>query len=296
MAKKIALVMAFAALLASCATTRNAGKNSSSVVEKAEVKQLNLGEVAVYDFGKIKVHAYNSKDPLGDVCYAFESDTSVVILESSAFKEYVKEWANYINSLGKPLAGSIMAYHATGGSTYNAPVPYATQNALDAWKSAATNTRADNFAARFNAEIEAESPSQINLVKFGETKTIGDMKFTFLDAGDNGFSVVLPEINVIYRHSLAANSHTAVRSLADLDVQLKTMQDYQKRGYVLILTSHSMPLEQNVVAEKIEYFKKIKSIAESCKTKEDFIAQAKDAFPNYGGENNLERSGTALYQ
>ena len=52
-------------------------------------KKLAIGEVTVYDFGKIKLHAYKTNDALGDVCYLVENEKNIVILESAAFTEVV---------------------------------------------------------------------------------------------------------------------------------------------------------------------------------------------------------------
>lgn len=295
MVKKISFAVVFIMLLGSLAMAKNV-YNNESIVENATTKSLGLGEVTIYDFGNIKLHSYKSNDPLGDVSYAFESDSAIVILESAAFKPQIREWANYLNSLGKSLEGSIMAYHAVGGSTYNLPIPYATQNALDTWKASSTGERATRFAARFGNDLDTDTPTQINLVKFGETKTIGAMQFKFIDVGDSAFNVEVPQINVIYRHSFAPNSHTAVRSIKHLDDELKTLRQYKKKGYVLILSSHSVPVDQNAVAQKISYFNTIKSLAKKCKTKDEFLTQAKDAFPDYAGESDLERTANALYQ
>lgn len=83
---------------------------------------LATGSVQVYDFGENRLHAYVSGDALGDVCYAVESPTGVVLLESTAFTAGNDAWKAYVDTLGKPVAGKLMAYHPTA-RTRTAPKP-----------------------------------------------------------------------------------------------------------------------------------------------------------------------------
>ena len=67
-------------------------------------KKLDLGIVTVYDFGDVKLHSYNTNDPLADEFYLFESNQGLVLLESGAMKSNVAEFNEYIKSLKKPLS------------------------------------------------------------------------------------------------------------------------------------------------------------------------------------------------
>lgn len=96
-------------------------------------KKIALGEVTIYNFGKIKLHAYKTNDALGDECYLLENEKNVVLLESAAFKDAVQEWSTYAKSLNKPVAGALLAYHPNGYEEYGNINVYATKNAFQNW-------------------------------------------------------------------------------------------------------------------------------------------------------------------
>lgn len=204
------------------------------------VKNLKLGMVAVYDFGKIKIHAYQSKDPLGDETYVLETNKDLVLLESTAFKANNKEWAQYIKSLKKPVAGALMAYHPNGAEGYGTKV-YATENALENWqKGGSIYSLTDNFNKGFGKTVVAEKlPAKANLVKEGQYVEIGGIVFHILPAGDAAYSVELPQINVVYRHMMGSHTHNILTSVAHIDAEIAAMKQYQTAGYVLVLTGHS---------------------------------------------------------
>ena len=66
-------------------------------------------------------------------------------------------------------------------------------------------------------------------------------------------------------------------------------------GYELILTSHHTPEKPEALDEKIAYLEKTKEILSASRTKEDFVAAMKKAFPDYQGEGYLEMSAANLY-
>ncbi len=52
-----------------------------------ELKQIKLqkGEIELYDFGEIKLHAYKTNDPLADEVFIVEKNGKVVVIESPCF-------------------------------------------------------------------------------------------------------------------------------------------------------------------------------------------------------------------
>ena len=80
---------------------------SAYQAQAASTVKLAKGEVTVYDFGKIKLHAYKTNDLLSDECYVLEGKDGLVLLESTAFKENVQELNNYMKSLKKASAGHV---------------------------------------------------------------------------------------------------------------------------------------------------------------------------------------------
>lgn len=72
-----------------------------------ENKKINLdkGYVLVYDFGKVRVHDYNTADYIDDQVILLEKNKKVVAIESPAFYDNNKKLEKYIESLGVKLDG-----------------------------------------------------------------------------------------------------------------------------------------------------------------------------------------------
>ena len=55
-------------------------------------QRLAKGTVTIYDYGQIKLHAYQTGDALSDECYVFETKQGLVLLESTILtSHYVPE-------------------------------------------------------------------------------------------------------------------------------------------------------------------------------------------------------------
>ena len=98
-------------------------KNTFSTVK------LEKGEMNIYDFGTIKLHAYKTNDFISDEVFIVEKNGKAVIIESPCFFDNIKELTEYLNDV--KVEGMLIAYHGAG-ATFLPEVPkYATQNAKD---------------------------------------------------------------------------------------------------------------------------------------------------------------------
>ena len=200
------------------AVTRTATKVAQPLLSQVK---LNLGEVTVYDYGTLKLHAYKSNDVLSDECYVVEGKDGLVLLESSAFKDNVRELNQYIKSLKKPLEGMFLSYHPNGYTVYaNAPI-YATNEALASWNDnggvAALTT---NFVKAFGDAVDTNLPAKATPVKVGETVTVAGVDFKILATPDEDYSVEIPAIHAIYRHMLGSKVHSILPNLDYMDRNL----------------------------------------------------------------------------
>ena len=62
------------------------------------------------------------------------------------------------------------------------------------------------------------------------------------------------------------------------------------------MTSHHAPERPEALDKKIAYLERTLEILSASKTKEDFVAAMKQAFPDYQGEAYLEMSAANLYK
>lgn len=256
-------------------------------------KPLSSGSVTVYDYGTVKLHAYNTGDALGNTCYIVEGKDALVGIEMPAFTENLDAWQTYAASLGKPLNDVFVDAHPTGASYLAGKNIYGTQGAKDSIAGGSTKATVDSLIPSFGTAIHADL-AMIDHVVSGGTVTVGGIQFNIVDEGDT-YSIEIPSMNLIYTHMLGGNSHSILTSTAHMDTMLNTLRGYQQKGYDYILSSHSMPETQDAVSAKITYVQKAKELAASCKTGEEFTAAMKAAFPGYAGENYLDMTAGYLY-
>ena len=58
--------------------------------------RLSKGEMHIYDFGAVKLHAYRTNDPICDEVFVLEKNGKAVIIESPCFFDNNSELAEYV--------------------------------------------------------------------------------------------------------------------------------------------------------------------------------------------------------
>lgn len=107
-------------------------------------RKLAKGEMNVYDFGGVKLHAYKTNDFIVDEVFIIEKNGKAVIVESPCFFDNIKELTEYLRDV--EIEGMLVAYHGAG-ATFLPEVPkYATQNAATFSKNGGGKALIDNFA------------------------------------------------------------------------------------------------------------------------------------------------------
>lgn len=71
-----------------------------------ENSRLNLkkGFVEVFNFGDIKLHAYQTNDLMYDECFILENESNLLLVEFPAFHSNLGEFEEYIKGLNKTVA------------------------------------------------------------------------------------------------------------------------------------------------------------------------------------------------
>jgi hypothetical protein len=284
-------VAAFA--LAACASI----DSSNSAALTPETKQLGIGTVNVYSFGSYKLHAYNSKDPLGNNCYLIETEKELVGIELLAFKDTVKEYADYVKSLQKPLNALLVSAHPNGGDYFPGIKVYGTAGVLEAEQSGSiyylTNNPDSGFVKIFGNAFDPNFAMVTDVITPGAI-TIAGIQFVVSENGD-GMNVEIPAINCVYTHMFGSDVHNILPGVGAIDGIIGMAKDFQAKNYNLILSGHYPEEKIEAAAAKIAYLEKTKILVSSSKTKTSFIDAMKAAFPNYRGENYLEMSAGMLF-
>lgn len=249
-----------------------------------ETVKLTKGEVNVYDFGTVKLHAYKTNDFIDDEVFVVEKNSKAVIIESPCFFDNNKEFSEYLNGL--EVAGMLIAYHGAG-ATFMPNVPkYATKNAVEYSENGGGKGLITNFTNTFG-DIFDNSVHQItNTIEEGKI-TIGGIDFVIKQTSE-AFDIEIPEINAVYTHMLGHDCHSIVAGTDHADAIIHQLGDYIKKGYDLILTSHYTPEDLKDAQTKIDYIENLKKIAEKCGNADDFKKEVEKEYPNYSGENYLD--------
>jgi hypothetical protein len=291
--KKAAILTAIAALLTiSCGTTNGENTVFSEFLPETEV--LDAGVMEIYDFGKVLLHAYQTNDPMKDECFILETDHELISIETPAFSRNIREYADYITALGKPLNHLIMVNHGNGGKVLNAKHVYTTAKTRAAFQEGgAIKAMIDNFVKVFGPEFDHDIPVVTDILAAGPV-TIGGVAFNVVETKE-GFDLEIPIINAVYTHMAGARTHNIFNNTAQVEDMLQKMKDFRTKRFALILTSHEVPEFYSAIHEKIRYLEQTQAIIASSGTRDEFIAAMKTAFPEYSGENYLEMSATALF-
>ncbi len=258
---------------------------------------ISVGNMKVYNFNDIKLHAYSTGDNMNDHCYLVETPEGLVLIESTAYKENVQAMSDYIKSLEKPLVAALLSYHPNGYKSYGDVKIYATENALKSWQeNGGVWNLTQSFIQALGDKVADDLPESAEIINEGDTLKLAGIDFKILHSSDGeDYDIEIPAINAIYRHMMGAKTHNILPAVPYIEAEIADLKNYQAKGYTMILTSHAAPDGQKTVAEKIEYLEKVLELAKSSSNKDEFINAVKAAFPDYAVDAYLEMSANALF-
>lgn len=253
--------------------------------------KLAKGEVNVYDFGAVKLHAYKTNDPISDEVFAAEKNGKAVMIEPPCFFDNCAELAEYLAP--SKVEGVLVAYHGAGGSFLPDVPKYATRNAAEYSESGGGKALIDNFASAFGDIFDGSVHKITDIIGEGKL-TLGGIDFIITQTAE-AFDVEIPEINAVYTHMLGHDCHSIIAGAAHADAVIAQLKGYIDRGYDLILTSHYTPEDLKDARTKIDYIENLKAIAAECGSAEKFKSRVRAEYPDYVGDNYLEMTAGFFY-
>lgn len=260
-------------------------KNTFTTVKLAK------GEMNVYDFGNIKLHAYKTNDFIDDETFIVEKNGKAVIIESPCFFDNNRELTEYLKDL--QVEGMLIAYHGAG-ATFLPDVPkYATQNAADYSENGGGKALIDNFTSAFGEIFDKSIHKITNVIGEGKV-TISGIDFEIKQTAE-AFDIAIPEINAVYTHMLGHDCHSIVAGTDHADGIIAELNNYIEKGYDLILTSHYTPEDLKDAQTKIGYLENLKRIATNCADADSFKAEVHKQYPAYSGQNYLDMTAGFFY-
>ncbi len=246
--------------------------------------RLAQGELHIYDFGGVKLHAYQTGDPLADEVFLVEKAGKFVAIESPCFTGSVGALNAYL--AGRDVAGVLVAYHGAGATFLPDAPKYATANAAEYARRGGGKALIGQFAAAFGSAFDSSVHPISHTLTQGEV-TIGGIRFVIHQTAE-AFDVEIPEINAVYTHMLGHDCHSIVAGSGHAEAMIAQLQDYIRSGYDLILTSHYTPEDLKDAEAKICYLEALKEIASSSADAESFKAAVRKQYPAYSGEHYLD--------
>lgn len=187
----------------------------------------------------------------------------------------------------------MISYHASGATFLKDTKKYATKHADDYGHSGGGKTLIDNFTSTFGDIFDNNIHTTTDFLENGSISIAG-IGFDIVDT-DEGFDIIIPQINSIYTHMLGHDCHSIVAGEKHADTLISILDGYLTNNFNLILTSHYTPEDLSDVKTKIEYLKTLKQIHKESKNAEDFKQNVINKFPNYSGLNYLDMTTNFFY-
>lgn len=253
--------------------------------------KLAKGEVAVYDFGEIKLHAYRTDDVMADEVFIVEKNGQAVVVESPCFFDNEAALSEYVKNMN--IAGMLVAYHAAGGKFLPEVKKYGTMTAKEYAENGGGKALIDGFTKAFGAAFDNSLHNITEILPAGKT-TIGGIDFVIVP-NDDAYTIEIPEINAVYTHMLGHDCHSIVGGSGHADAIVAELNGYINKGVTFILTSHYTPEDLKDARTKIDYINDLKKIAAECNTAEEFKQKVGDKYSDYGGANYLGMTASMFF-
>ena len=253
--------------------------------------KLNKGEMNIYDFGGVKLHAYKTNDLIDDEVFVVEKNGKAVIIESPCFFDNIRELEEYLSDV--EVEGMLIAYHGAGASFLPQVPRYATQNAVEYSANGGGKALIDNFTKAFGDIFDKSVHKITDVIKEGKV-TIGGIDFVIKQTAE-AFDIQIPEINAVYTHMLGHDCHSIVAGAAHADSIAAELKGYIAKGYDLVLTSHYTPEDLKDAQTKIDYLENLKKIAAACADADSFKTEVQKQYPAYSGQNYLDMTAGYFY-
>lgn len=254
---------------------------------KKEKIDLSKGFVEIYDFGGIKLHAYQTNDLMNDVCFILENAENVLIIELPPMHSNAEEFEKYVKVLNKNKVGKVFSDHPNGGvSLFNDVKNYASQGTINSMTSGTIRHLNNGFIQNFGADFDEKLPT-ITEILTEKSYNIGGFELNIIYHDEN-IEIELPQINSVYTHMLGHDCHSIVVGEGHANAIIEQLKGYIEKNYTLVLSSHYLPETINDVKTKIDYLEELKNIAKESSNGDEFKEKVKVKYPNYSGLNYLD--------
>lgn len=166
-----------------------------------ESKRIDLkkGFIEVYDFGEIKLHAYQTNDLMYDECFILENKENILLVEFPAFHSNLGEFEEYIRNLNKNIVGKVFSDHPNGGASVLADVKnYASQGTINSMDHGTIKHLNEGFVPSFGEDFDEKLPVITDILKENQVNIGGfELNITY---HEENIKIEFPQINCVYTH------------------------------------------------------------------------------------------------
>lgn len=255
-------------------------KNNCSMVA------LGKGEMNVYDFGAVQLHAYKTNDFIDDEVFIVVKNGQGVCIELPCFFDNIAELTSYLEDNKIKLAAKLVAYHGAGATFMPNVSNYGTKSSDEYNTSGGGAALVKKFTGAFDAAFDSKIAKADKIINDGEIEIAG-IKFA-IKSNNEAYDIEIPEINCVYTHMLGHDCHSIVAGISHADIIISQLEGYIKKGFDLVLTSHYTPEDLKDAQTKIEYLNALKEISDKCKSAEEMKEKVMAKFAGYSGLNYLD--------
>lgn len=262
--------------------------------ENCKTIKLNKGEINLYDFGSIRLHAYKTNDYIDDEVFILEKNHQAICIELPCFVDNIKELEAYLKENEIKLVAKLVSYHAAG-ATFMQDVPnYSTHSAVQYNTYGQGYALVQQFKTTFKDIFDENIASTTVVLKDGEINIAGIQ--LIIKENQEAFDIEIPEINCVYTHMLGHNCHSIVAGCPHADGMISMLNYYLRKNFSFVLTSHYTPEDLKDVQTKIAYLNKVKEVALECQSKEQMKEELMRLYPEYSGLNYLDMTVGFFFQ
>lgn len=258
------------------------------------------GKIEVYRYADMTLHSYASTEEMGDVSFIIEGKDGLIVLEQQSFYNSIKDFGNYLKTLGKPVVKVVSSYHSGGLNAWDPSLVVMIEGMPEFEKGEMAQRMMKGFAERFGEKMDTRPHAETGVVAANSRQRWASVDFQFVPAPSTSAFPAADIIiggKVFYTHSAPTIAHIrGIRDRETIDKQLDYLKGIKNSGCELIVGSHGVAERMNVADFQITYLERMKTLLNTATSKEEFVAGMKDSFLGLPDERNLTATAENLYK
>mgnify|MGYP000014097769 FL=1 len=257
------------------------------------------GKIEVYKYADMTLHSYASAEEMGDVSFIIEGKDGLIVLEQQSFFNSIKDFGNYLKTLGKPVVKVVSSYHSGGLNAWDSSLVVMIEGMPEFEKGEMAQKMMKGFAERFGGKMDTRPHAETGVIPADSKQTWAGIDLQFVPAPSTSAfpaaDIIIAD-KVFYTHSAPTISHIrGIRDRETIDKQLDYLKGIKNSGCELVVGSHGVAGRMDVVDFQITYLERMKKLLDTATSKEEFVAGMKDSFSGLPEERNLNATAANLY-